>query len=216
MTEIKVGDTVRIKDTQPEGGYASKGIGEEFVVTALDSASAVFGAKPDFAIGDKEFTKLGVFLKHLELVEPEQPSPWRYNDHIVVYPETRDAGNNKPSQYGLGRGVTILNETPLPKIYTRWENRDYSNEDRFEAEITAAARAYFEAHSLPKPAWHNPRTGEAWELTVNGDTGPFVVVYNPWEAADREYRFQAGNGTLVDYTSDEITAGRRIYPEPTE
>lgn len=209
VTDIKVGDTVRIKESAK--GYAIRRVGQEFVVQELRGGPGT-GADP-YAWDNGENSG-GVYLKDLEVVKSVDDPRWRYNDHIVVYPETRDPGYQHGS-HTLGRGVTVLDETPLPKIYTRWENQDDSL-TRLDDEITAAARAYWAAHPKPKPAWHNPRTNEAWELTVNGDTGPFVVVYNPWGASSREYRFQAGNGTLVDYMSDEITAGRRIYPEPTE
>ena len=68
-----------------------------------------------------------------------------------------------------------------------------------------------EAHPVPKP-WHDAKVNEAWELTVNGDTGPFVTRLTPSGAV----HFVAGNGSEFVAESSYITAGRRIYtPEVT-
>lgn len=70
------------------------------------------------------------------------------------------------------------------------------------------ARAYFDAHPEPKP-WHEAAADEAWELTVNGDTGPFVTKLTPSGAI----HFVAGNGSEFVAESPEIAAGHRIYPK---
>ena len=77
-----------------------------------------------------------------------------------------------------------------------------------EATYVAAARAYFDAHPEPKP-WHDAKPGEAWELTANGDTGPFITMLTPSGAV----HFIAGNGTKFVAEASDITAGRRIWPE---
>lgn len=194
MTEIKVGDTVRVK-----AGSLSAKAGEEFTVTHIikrRNQHSVAGFDW-FARGDSAGN--GVWGQFLEPVESDPR--WRYNDHIVVYPDTRDQGHSYNNT--LGRGVTILDETPLPKIYTRWENKD-NTLVRFDDEITEAAFAYWAAHPAPKPAWHDAKEGEVWIVTYEGFELPAI--------------FQAGrfrdHGGGWDF--EDITSARRIYPEPTE
>ena len=52
--------------------------------------------------------------------------------------------------------------------------------------------------------------GEIWVITANGDTGPAFATTSHRRGTD--LAFQTANGILLDAT--EITAGRRIWPEP--
>jgi hypothetical protein len=126
--------------------------------------------------------------------EDERLGRWRWpeNEGYIVYPDAR-----------YPHLVAVIDEsTGMREV--RSKSKAGHKRDNFER----AAAAYFDAHPEPKP-WHNAGADEAWELTVNGDTGPFVTVLKPSGA----YHFRAGNGTEVIAESVQITAGRRIYPE---
>lgn len=197
MTDIKVGDTVRINKAYAIHVYGENRVGTEFEVKEVVRSGVSF-----YVTGDPGHR--GVWDKYVEKVEPKDADRWRYNDHIVVYPETRDAN-------GPGRGVTILDETPLPKIYTRWENQVYADQTRFDEEITEAARAYWAAHPLPKPACHGAKDGELWEITTIGhyESVPAFVV------GGRFYMKSAyGAGRLDSIEIEKVMIARRIYPEP--
>lgn len=170
MTDIKVGDTVRIKASAEK--YASEAIGATFTVTGFAGYNLERGP---YATGHPG----GVFLDDLELAGGDR---WRYNDHIVVYPETRDQGH--PYNNTLGRGVTILDETPLPKIYTRWENQSTGTGSD---EISEAAKAYFEAHE-PNPVIK--------EAKVRGDYAYFAY----------QLRYNDSAVWLEKYTKADIDA----------
>ena len=78
--------------------------------------------------------------------------------------------------------------------------------------LPGPASRYFDAHPQPEP---KPKPLEAeheeiWVITANGDTGPALATTSHRRGTD--LAFQTANGTLLDAT--EITAGRRIWPEP--
>ena len=85
---------------------------------------------------------------------------------------------------GDGRCVLVLDELS-GATRTDWE----------QIALPGPADRYFTAHPLPEPEHE-----EIWVITANGDTGPALATT------------QTANGTLLDAT--EITAGRRIWPEP--
>lgn len=62
------------------------------------------------------------------------------------------------------------------------------------------AIAYFDAHPETKP-WHDAQEGEVWVITVRGEEYPAIFQ------ADA---FRDGGGS---WAMEDITAGRRIYPE---
>lgn len=194
MTEIKVGDTVRIKDNYP---YAWDGndIGLEFKVT-----SVVTGGRSTFYVeGDPQGS--GIWNQWIEKVEPD--TRWRYNDHIVVYPETRD-------QQGRGRGVTVLDETPLPKVYTRWEDQPYATD-----EITEAARAYWTEHPKPKP---KPTLKEQFDALPVGAWFTFDGKKDARiKLSSSSYHFPKMNFTYnISILEGESGVVNQIDPEATE
>lgn len=126
MTDIKVGDTVRVK----EGAslYDPQAVGKTLVISFVHN-----GATP-YVVANGEYTG-GFWLKDVELVSPFS-SPrvrWRYNDHIVVY----------PLKFGVvpACGVDVLDENE-PKVYKRWRD----SVAHPAGEITDAAQAYWDAH----------------------------------------------------------------------
>jgi hypothetical protein len=64
-----------------------------------------------------------------------------------------------------------------------------------------AARAYFDAHPEPKPAWHDAKEGEVWVITWEGNEYPAIFQ------ADA-FRDHGGR-----WLADDISAAHRIYPE---
>lgn len=72
-------------------------------------------------------------------------------------------------------------------------------------DLRAIAREYISAHPEPKP-WHDAKHGEGWVLTIDG--AERVAVRGPVE----DFIHEKG---VTPWSSTTITAGRRIYPEPT-
>ncbi len=136
--------------------------------------------------------------------EDKRLGRWRWPEtpDYVVYPDSARKYITQPA-------VIVVNETDGATSYCGRTGMYQASGAGAEDElIEAAARAYFDAHPEQKP-WHNADVDEAWELTANGDTGPFVTKLTPSGAV----HFLAGNGTTFIVESPEITAGRRIYPE---
>lgn len=158
-TEIKVGDTVRIKDDALT--YYRDAVGKTIVVTDVYKGKNGLGY-----VANNDYPG-GFWFNHVELVSNSSPNRWRYNDHIVVY----------PLRFGAvpGGGVDVLDENE-PKVYKRWKE----SVAHPEGEITDAARAYWDAHET------NPVIKEA---NVRGDYARFAyqLRYNDssfYEKAD--------------------------------
>lgn len=102
-------------------------------------------------------------------------------------------------------------------VVTVWEKngrRDSIYENNIPNTVYgAAARAYFDAHSEPKP-WHEAKPGEVWALMTSRDHAEFAAracIVN--ETASFE---NVGHITdRFDADDPRITAGRRIWPEVT-
>lgn len=157
---------------------------------------------------DNEVNLAGVHVDALReffrAEEDERLGRWRWpeNPDYVVYP---NATEDHLRAFGEGLDCVVLRESDGGmKGYVRRED------DRARTAITwtYAARAYFDAHPESKP-WHGAKPGEAWKLTANGDTGPFVTMLTPSGAV----HFIAGNGTEFIAEASDITDGRRIWPE---
>lgn len=124
---------------------------------------------------------------------------WPENPEYVVYrlPENDDDD---------GRCVRVVDETDGSYYACAWERLRYGGDT-----IWRAARAYFAAHPEPKP-WHNAKPGEVWVLTVGGEQIPCSVEATGPDFVPLAHEFWA---TLAR-GSERITAGRRIWPEPTD
>lgn len=70
-----------------------------------------------------------------------------------------------------------------------------------------ALREFFAAHPEPKP-WHEAKPGEVWELTHDGNLGAWHV-----NGGGKEF---FAPGALLDIDNEDITAGRRIWPEVSD
>ena len=93
-----------------------------------------------------------------------------------------------------------------------WQRRAAETSSGTSSAVRVAKR-YFAAHPQPEPEpkpWLEAEHEEIWVITANGDTGPALATTSHRRGTD--LAFQTANGTLLDVT--EITAGRRIWPEP--
>ena len=120
---------------------------------------------------------------------------WRdtENPDMVVYrtPEDDD---------GCGRCILLLDENTGDNHW-EWER----------IATSGPGLRYFAAHPQPEPKpWEEAEHEEIWVITANGDTGPALATTSHRRGTG--LAFQTANGTLLDAT--EITAGRRIWPEP--
>ena len=125
----------------------------------------------------------------------EQLGWWRdpENPNTVVYPRPDHDDHD-------GRCILLLNETTGDTGY-EWERLATSG----------PGLRYFAAHPQPEPKpWEEAEHEEIWVITANGDTGPALATTSHRRGTG--LAFQTANGTLLD--AAEITAGRRIWPEP--
>ena len=119
----------------------------------------------------------------------------------------RDPENPDWICYGRGSSrdtVHVINEYDgLPYMLERGQVA-YS-----DAEFSAVAQRYFEAHPKPKP-WEKARPGcdEIWVLTIHGCEQPVYV-----DEFCGEPVFQVPGGETISLHRESITAGRRIWPE---
>jgi hypothetical protein len=118
---------------------------------------------------------------------------WRWSEHpeYVVYrvPEHDDDD---------GRSVRIMRETD-GFCCSAWERLGDGDIEFFHA-----ARAYFDAHPVPRP-WENAKPGEVWVLTGAGG------VEQPWRR-DNGFWLSCTTGARK-YDAERATSGRRIWPE---
>lgn len=146
---------------------------------------------------DNEVILAGVHVEALReffrAEEDERLGRWRWpeNPEYVVYPRAED--------------VLVLFEINGEGgvLYRRGDAvHDFEG---------LAARAYFDAHPEPKPAWHDAKPGEVWELTLEGEQ---PSAFYPSKSLNRCFTpVMPGTGTTaVPFDWHEITAGRRVWP----
>lgn len=75
--------------------------------------------------------------------------------------------------------------------------------------MSHAANRFFDAHPEPKPAWHEAKPWETWLIIVDG-VEQSVTLDEDREFRDRRY---AQHASWMHITSEDITAGRRVWPE---
>lgn len=117
---------------------------------------------------------------------------WPENPDYVVYPS--DDG-----------GCTVFHEVTSGFIF--FSDRTLV---KGTSEKHRAARAYFEAHSEPKP-WELAKPGEVWVLTIS-NRGE-MEGNDAFEVTKGLIRFYSTIWGNYDLDSECIIAGRRIWPE---
>lgn len=169
-------------------------------VDHFDHVSILFGDGGSgwkFTMSAAEFAALREFFQALR---DEELGRWRYpaDPRYVVY-----GGYSPGAEKRLAR---VINEQAgVSSLF--YDGDGYG---RDESEI---ATAYFEAHPERKP-WEDAKHEEVWLLTVNGDTGPFLADQ---DSDSPVAAFVAANGTrIARYDREQITAGRRFYPEVSD
>lgn len=127
--------------------------------------------------------------------EDERLGRWRdpERSHLTAYPT---AGYETDE-------ITILDEQDA-ECYTI--TREAAEKGRGGWWLPTA-RAYFDAHPEPKP-WHDAAEGEVWILMFPNTPHAWFV--------NGDYFQSTKTLTNIAKTDPGITAGRRIYPEPTE
>lgn len=98
-----------------------------------------------------------------------------------------------------GRSIRVLNErTGVAAV--SWERYI-----RAAGELAEVANRWYAANP-PAPAWHSAKLGEAWSLTIDGETGAAVVG----RSLDG-LSFVASTGFTYDVTDPRITAGACVW-----
>ena len=175
---------------------ASNGL---MVERTLGGLPRVIGEGWSSQLTDPETVALREFFRH---ERDEELGRWRWteNPDFVVYPSRLYTTPGDPDV------VHVVNEA---NGQSHRVHRD--DPESLFGRFSDAGHAYFDAHPAPKP-WHDAKVNEAWELTANGDTGPFLVA-TAYPEHER-LQFVASNGTRFEIDDGEqITAGRRIWPE---
>lgn len=112
-------------------------------------------------------------------------------------------------------GIVVLSEpTGISRVFS-----DRADVDLFrQSYLSPSAYAYFDAHPEPKPTWYEAQHDEVWLLTTpaTGDR-PYQVVRTE-ETGFRFFLISDNHGGFrpgLFPNEAQITAGRRIWPEPS-
>lgn len=78
-----------------------------------------------------------------------------------------------------------------------------------------AARAYFDAHPEPKPAWHDAKPGEIWALGIGGGYHGHSITVVEVDGEPRFIWHVGGDNGLrnIPVRDRTIDYGRRVWPE---
>jgi hypothetical protein len=131
--------------------------------------------------------------------EDERLGRWRWpeNPDYIVYPS---------DQVRLGEAFGWIRVIHEPTAFDEMCNRHTEFDgSRAGFQFADAARAFFDAHPEPKPAWHDAVEGEVWILLFPNSAHAWFVNGNYFQSTK----------TLTNIAKADpgITAARRIYPE---
>lgn len=143
--------------------------------------------------------------------EDERLGRWRWPEDpdYVVYPKPDDAFAR---MFGPDLDLVILRESDgMTESYVRSVDQGGEPMAHRVGHILAA-RAYFDAHPEPKPAWHDAQPGEVWALKIAGSE---EIAMRAVDAGHTRFWPIDGPEDAMTYgaRSHAITAGRRIWPE---
>lgn len=117
---------------------------------------------------------------------------WPANDAFLVYPNRGPEGS-----------VLVIDETTGDRSWVGRAETFGSSSDP----LLQAARAYYASTADPSKPWRNAKPGEIWAVTIRGREIAGKVD------GDMEIRDE-DEGDWLHLASIEITAGRRLWPEP--
>lgn len=170
--------------------------------TASNGMSVERRANEDVVIdGYTTFMSDGTALALREFFRAEEDTRfgrWRYDSTTVVYAD--------------GDRAVVLDER-RPHLSNEFDRRHFiSPEPVVSTRLRLAARAYFDAHPEPKPAWHDAQPGEVWALKIAGSE---EIAMRAVDAGHTRFWPIDGPEDAMTYgaRSHAITAGRRIWPE---
>lgn len=111
--------------------------------------------------------------------------------------------------YDRGDYVQVIHEaTGASGMLGSWTREQADDLTPGSTEFGLAAKAFFDAHPESKPAWHDAKPGEVWEIEVDGRTHHARVGYG-----DFAHLFEFNEDASMTKRHSAITAGRRIWPE---
>ncbi|MFT4281222.1 hypothetical protein [Microbacterium sp.] len=122
---------------------------------------------------------------------------WPENPDYVVYPRHREGGG-RPDSFRVFQESTG----------NTW-SYDLKNLGNTRGEPWDAARAYFDAHPEPKP-WHDPKPGEVWLLTIDGESIPALVLADRAGTFGGNAKFETAHRGAFGPAASAISDGRRI------
>lgn len=125
---------------------------------------------------------------------------WPENQEIVVHAYTRD-------------DIAVVDErTADVRRYERAEVEAIL-EIGGRSDYLRAARAYFDAHPEPKPAWHDAKDGEIWEFTVGRDPrGVGQYLHEDGRFFRLPLLTPADDGWGPAAFASDFTRGTRVWP----
>ena len=131
--------------------------------------------------------------------EDERLGRWRWpeNPDYIVYPSKLYSTPSDPDV------VHVASETNGQGHRARRDDPDY-----IFGWFSQAARAYFDAHPEPKPAWHDAQPGEVWLLNIDHKNAANEVA---WQVATSTEFSRLG--LAINKRDERITTARRIWPE---
>jgi hypothetical protein len=149
------------------------------------------------------FEQMKAWREFARAEEDERLGRWRFpeNPDYVVYPaDPEDEDGAILILFEPGGGSS--------RHYTRKWLASVHDPDGWV--VARCARAYFDAHPEPKPAWHDAKAGELWAVSHDGgDEYPYRVDAE-FGRPTFEYVDGLSNFPVAD---PRITSGRRIWPE---
>jgi hypothetical protein len=137
MSEFKVGDRVRVKDSEPRAAVK----GEEFVITKLSTTMPGALGQP-YAMGNQN--GMGVYLEHLEQVIPQEidktpyPAYGGWSDDIHIGRNAGNGvqwyGNDREHEHGVfiktngAHGISTVQAREIAKYLTDLADRIESDQ----------------------------------------------------------------------------------------
>lgn len=187
MNDFTASNGVRIEVRRPSDHHPLTVVGLGLIASSVVALREFFRAEEDERLGRWRW--------------PENPDYVVYTMHLEDFER----------MFGPDLDAVILRESDgLSKGYCRSE--DLGAGARWPH--LDAARAYFDAHPEPKPAWHDAKPGEVWVLTtvnVGDEVAARVAMVNE----SLVFEYVSSVRTQIPITDQRFDSGRRIWPEET-